>query len=561
MSRDGNGPQLFILDLAEGGEARITQMPNGLVAFEWASNTQVLATAKCVLPAQGMTETVASSKHPPQVITRMPYKTDGIGYTVGRQIHLFSIDVETGEHRQLTDGAFNVRSFGLSRDGSRIAYARTREGRLAHRTDIWISGTDGSDARQLSRDVASTQYPVFSGDGKFVAFIGSPGEGEARTQVWLADLQADKIKPLGDADLEAVPALPRWRDYDSLAFIHANRGRQHVSCIDVHSGEVKTLVGGDRHVSTFDLSASGIAFSAADAAHAPEIYIAANDGGNERRVTSFNAWWEERTPLRAEMLSFEVPDGGDGTETIEGWLIRAEKTTGATPLLVDAHGGPQSYALLDHAAHAYWPVLAARGWSILALNPVGSSSYGKCFADRLLGNWGRGDLKQYIAAVQSLQQQGKADTRVAITGKSYGGYLAAWAIGQTEMFKAAVVSAPVSNLESHMGTSDSGYYVSPYSLGADPEDVRRRYHELSPIEHLDNAKTPTLILQGEDDQRCPLGQSEELFSTLMRVSRCEPVLVIYPGADHQLASSGKPSLREDYHSRIVDWLVRWCEGQ
>jgi dipeptidyl aminopeptidase/acylaminoacyl peptidase len=227
-------------------------------------------------------------------------------------------------------------------------------------------------------------------------------------------------------------------------------------------------------------------------------------------------------------------------------------------LLVDAHGGPQSYALLDHAAHPYWPVLCARGWTVLALNPVGSSSYGEEFARRLLGEWGRGDLKQVLAAVDQLQRDGIAKGKVAITGKSYGGYLSAWAIGQTRRFAAAVVSAPVVNLESHMGCSDSGYYVSPYAMDATPEEQRKRYHDLSPVEHLENVTTPTLILQGQSDERCPAGQSEELFSALMRNCDVATELVLYPGANHQLASHGKPSMRKDYHQRLVEWLQRWC---
>jgi Tol biopolymer transport system component len=67
-----------------------------------------------------------------------------MGYMLKREIHLFRLDVASGEHRQLTDGAFDVWASIASPDGRHIAYSRTREGRFAHRTDLWVCDSDGS---------------------------------------------------------------------------------------------------------------------------------------------------------------------------------------------------------------------------------------------------------------------------------------------------------------------------------------------------------------------------------------------------------------------------------
>ena len=85
---------------------------------------------------------------------------------------------------------------------------------------------------------------------------------------------------------------------------------------------------------------------------------------------------------------------------------------------------------------------------------------------------------------------------------------------------------------------------------------RERWRHLSPASYCDRVATPTLLLQGEADGRCPLGQSEELFAGLVRCSDAETRLVVYPAASHALSKSGKPSHRRDYHQRIVDWVER-----
>lgn len=106
-------------------------------------------------------------------------------------------------------------------------------------------------------------------------------------------------------------------------------------------------------------------------------------------------------------------------------------------------------------------------------------------------------------------------------------------------------------------TSDSGYYVGPYDMFKKVVDDRERYRRLSPVQHLKNATTPTLIRQGEDDLRCPLEQSEEIFSLLMQEQKAPAELVIYPSAHHSLAEDGKPSQRLHYHGAITDWCERW----
>jgi dipeptidyl aminopeptidase/acylaminoacyl peptidase len=145
---------------------------------------------------------------------------------------------------------------------------------------------------------------------------------------------------------------------------------------------------------------------------------------------------------------------------------------------------------------------------------------------------------------------------VAISGKSYGGFLSGYAIGNTDLFKAAVVMAPVGNIETHYGTSDGGYYADPLYMGTAPRFDRELARKLSPMRHVEESTTPTLFLQGKDDERCPKCQSEELFVSMYRAGRAPAELVLYPGESHAFLGEGKPSCRQDAATRIVEWIGR-----
>jgi dipeptidyl aminopeptidase/acylaminoacyl peptidase len=256
-----------------------------------------------------------------------------------------------------------------------------------------------------------------------------------------------------------------------------------------------------------------------------------------------------------ERRIFPSPNGG----TIDGWLMLPAAGEGNYPLLLDIHGGPHGFVGNYFAlSHFYRYVLASKGWAVLTLNPSGSASYGEKFAHSIRGRWGEYDMPEQMAAIDVLISEGIVDRdRLSVVGYSYGGYMAAWMIGHTDRFKAAVVGAPITNLTSFIGTSDIGKWYISWEMGGDmamnPEILQR----LSPVSYVERVTTPTLILHGEADDRCPIGQAEEFFMGLMQSS--VPVeFVRYPSSSHLFHSHGLPSHRMDYNIRIVEWVKRYA---
>ena len=91
-------------------------------------------------------------------------------------------------------------------------------------------------------------------------------------------------------------------------------------------------------------------------------------------------------------------------------------------------------------------------------------------------------------------------------------------------------------------------------MGGDPFDIPEVYDRLSPIRRAHRIQAPTLILQGMDDQRCPVGQAEQLYTTLVRAGLEDVRLVLFPQGQHHLSSTGRPSHREAWYGQLVDWL-------
>lgn len=569
-SRADRGLQLYSIS-PTGGEARqLCNFELGVVEHAWSPDGKTLA----VLASMDNTPASLSGEPNPdgvdvEVISRLPYKLDGLGYTLRETIHLFVVDVSTGKSRQLTSGYFEVRDMAWAPDGKKIYISRTRDTRLAHRTDLWSVDTVSGDMRQLTDSVGMAQTPRPAPDGKTIVFDGSEHDGDAQIRLWRYACDTGSVSSLGDEDIEVVDGTSMTWDADGtgLTFLLARRGLQEVAHIDLETGAYRQKVGGSWHISDFRVLKSGsIAFQAETPTMTNQLFVQDPDQSEPRRLSHLNGWWQEAEAPRYTLRAFNVPDGEGGTEDVDGWVITPRTAGKPGPLLLDIHGGPASYALLAYTSHPYWPLLVEKGWTILALNAVGSSSYGREFAARLRSRWGDLDLEQHLAAADTLTREGVCNGKLAVTGKSYGGYAAAWAITRDRHFDAAVILAPVTNLETHYGTSDSGYYADAYELDGTPsegdgDENRVPYARNSPSRYAGRVKTPTLLLQGKDDQRCPLSQAEDFFVRLFTGGDVPAEMALYPGASHHFLETGKPSQRVDVVRRMLTWLERWTSGQ
>jgi dipeptidyl aminopeptidase/acylaminoacyl peptidase len=205
-------------------------------------------------------------------------------------------------------------------------------------------------------------------------------------------------------------------------------------------------------------------------------------------------------------------------------------------------------------------MLTGAGYAVLFVNQRGSTGYGDEFSTRIIGDWGNLDYKDLMAGVDFVIQKGIADPdRLGCCGLSGGGNLTCWIVGQTDRFKAAVPENPVTNWVSMYGVADIGPWFVPAEMGELPHEIPEVYRRCSPITYAHRCTTPTLLIQGEHDYRCPTEQSEQFYAVL-KASGCVVEMVRLPASFHAASIRGAPVVRRIQNEALLDWMNRYVLG-
>jgi dipeptidyl aminopeptidase/acylaminoacyl peptidase len=317
-------------------------------------------------------------------------------------------------------------------------------------------------------------------------------------------------------------------------------------------GSVATFLGEGRAIVgdlCSDRAGSRFAYVMSTPTTLDDVFV--HDAAGSRRVTDVMKAWPDGAACAApEFFTVRAPDGGES----ECAYLAPERTEGPAPMVLVVHGGPHGAwgdnLYLEHH------ILREMGFGVLWVNPRGSSGYGVAFAHQVIGHWGDGDMSDLLAAVDRMVAAGRADPkRLAIMGTSYGGFMSSWVIGHDDRFRTAIVQAPLTNHISFFGTSDIGPFFVKHQLGVKglETDLATMWHR-SPLKYAPNVKCPVLLVCGENDDRCPIGQSEEYY-TALREHGVKTEFLRYPGASHGLGSIAPPSHRLHRQQAVVDWLA------
>jgi dipeptidyl aminopeptidase/acylaminoacyl peptidase len=324
----------------------------------------------------------------------------------------------------------------------------------------------------------------------------------------------------------------------------------------------QTVVARRWEVIAFDLARQSgqIGFVACTPERPPDLYTAAPDGSDERRLTDFNARFLARKQVMpVEEIWITAPDGVE----IQGWLIQPPGFDPAHkyPLAVEIHGGPHAmWGPSTLSMWHEWQCLAARGYVVFFCNPRGSEGYGYAFCDAIHGRWGDADMPDILAGVDHVVSQNYIDPdRMAVTGGSYGGFMTAWIVGHDARFAAAVSQRGVYHLSSFFGSTDIPEFIEG-EFDTRPWEAYERLWRHSPLAYVEHIKTPLLILHSERDFRVPIPDGEHLFLTLRWLKR-EVEFVRYPREGHELSRSGEPRHRVDRLNRILDWFDKYCRPE
>jgi dipeptidyl aminopeptidase/acylaminoacyl peptidase len=532
-ARGDEKPQVYLLPM-NGGEAQpLTAAEAGVNAFEWSPTGGGIAyvaqdpSPESAAKAAGDDEIVASEGFGPQ--------------------RLSVIDLHSKTARKVLSGdRWAIGMFAWTPGGERLVATASdgfRPEGVINRL-FEISAAEGA-----MREIGTLEGVEFSDlrvspDGRLAAFIGS-GDGPMPHDLYVQPLAGGAARNLTGAGSPAGvdrPVIdPAWTGPSALTFATEEGFGGAVYSLSTASGRARELRRfRDQSVSSFAVSGDRMIYAKASSVAPVEVW--ASMGGTERQVTNLHPGF---TALVEPQL-IKYP-GADGFE-IEAQVFTPPGATGASPLVVLVHGGPTGR--WSHSLNNWAQLLVREGIVVLAPNIRGSVGYGYAFVKSNRADWGGGDFRDVMAGVDHMIAQGIADpARLGIAGWSYGGYMSAWAVTQTQRFKAAVVGAAMLDLETQWGTEEAS--IIPYDswyVGT-PWNNRADFARMSPITHVKNVTTPTLLLVGEDDPVDPIAQSRQFFRAL-RMNGVEAELVVYPREGHRI--------NEELHARdVLTRTTRW----
>lgn len=403
---------------------------------------------------------------------------------------------------------------------------------------------------------------AFSPDGKHLAMISAADRHDpAAGRLMVGSIDSGRLRNILP-DYPGHVADVAWSDPETIAFVGDEGLGTVLGRVKVDGSGFSTLSTGDLIVTGFSVAWNGrtAALVGQSSRHPGEVFRV-ELGGMPRvaRLTDSNPWLAGMAFAAQEAVSYRSRDGLE----LQGVLIRPLGVPFGTraPLVLDVHGGPESH-VRDGWVTAYsmpGQVLAAKGVGVFLPNYRGSTGRGVAFSKLGQGDPAGREFDDLIDAVDHLVATGIADpSRVGITGGSYGGYATAWCSTRySDRFAAGVMFVGISDKISKTGTTDIPEEEFLVHARRRPWDDWQALLERSPIYHVENARTPLLILHGKEDPRVFPGQSLELYRFLKVRGQAPVRLVLYPGEGH---GNLRAASRLDYNLRMVRWLTHYLQG-
>lgn len=590
-------PQLHVVEAAGGEPVRLTAAPLGVSDLRWSPDGSRLVVVARVPDEGRYVEGGEPGAEAPRLITTYQHRADGVGFVRDRRQHLAVVDLPLGADgalavprpvegaeglgagRAITSGDLDVVAPRWAPDGRHVvAVAAVHQGADGDlRADAVLVDADGAlgdgapgrlvpltDAAAGSTLGVLGALPAADGTGLWLLAqdLGPGGLGfiAAQTALYRLDLPGGVTGAPGEVRRLTDPETLDLTDVlveseDDVLVADQRRGAVVLLAVPRSGGAPRVLLDDPAVVRGASAAAGVVAVSAADPTSSGEVLVLRLGGGDVAGPTVLT---DLGGPLRARVrvpraIETAAPDG----YPVHGWVTLPDPErfgAGPYPTLLLIHGGPFSQyttGLFDEVQ-----VAVGAGYAVVHGNPRGSSGYGAAHGRAITGAFGTVDTDDVLALLDAaLDEPGSAldRERVGVMGGSYGGYLTAWLTTRTHRFRGAIVERGFLDPVSFVGSSDIGWFFGLEYLGdaATPEEAAAVAAQ-SPMAHVGEVRTPTLVIHSEQDWRCPVEQGQRWFVELKR--RGVPVeLLLFPGEGHELTRSGRPSHRRARFEHVLRW--------
>ncbi len=560
--------QIWRIALDGAGVVPITTVVGGIGNFELSADGESIIYTKASDEDEGEWKALRSKFSEVEYGTRKKTKTV-----------LVKLDLNTWQTTPIKEYAGAIDGFAISPDGMRIAMIAASDGEVITMEggsevailDVSTGATadlpDEEWRKNLPSPYGRLWGPVWSADSQALAFAvgfdAYPSEIFVATWTGQAAPQIRKVSRPGEVSLHGGVdggGVLQWRGKShDLLFLGDDRARVRIYCANnvTAGGPIDSITDGDVVVSTFvtERASDGAAAIIARPDRMQDVYSL---DGNE---------WKQLTDIHSHTRDWALPKIsvvkwlGHNGDQVEGILeLPADYEAGnRLPLVVNLHGGPTSAWPCEMLFGFTGSILyAGQGYAFFSPNYHGSTGYGDEFITDLVGRENGIEVDDILKGVDQLIADGIVDQdRVAVAGWSNGGYLTNCLISTTDRFKAASSGAGIAEKTMEWGTNDEPAFTLVFA-GGTPWQVPDAYRRASPIFNFGQVKTPTLFHVGENDMRCPRGQSEMAFRALKKYLNIDSELLVYPGEGHSLRTYSNRKAKMTWE---LAWFDHYLKGK
>jgi dipeptidyl aminopeptidase/acylaminoacyl peptidase len=513
---DNAHSEIYVMRLDGGTAQAVTHIKAGVDQFAWRPDSRALVyAASDADPVRQGAERFRDSF----IFTTEPI----VARKYPQPSHLFGLSLDDGKTTQLTSGPESVATgeaeskLSWSPDGKTIAFTLVPNAILNDQSYSRIALLDVAtkSVRPLTGRSSWESDPMFSPDGTHIAYTCSIGD----PQINLAEVCV--TTPSGGVGTPVSAAIDRpvqdaaWaHDSQSVLLAVPNRGYLALYRAPLAGAPAPINLGG-LNISSPLSGAVGpdgeVVFTGSSTKQPAELFAHAA-GGATAKLTDFNAALAQLDLASAQRITFPTSAGTQGDGVL--YLPPGFRPERKYPMVVFIHGGPTSSSTLSFS---FWAqVMAARGWLVLQPNYRGSDDLGLKYQRAVLYDPEDGPGKDIVAAIQAVSARGIVDeSRIAVSGWSYGGIMTAWMISKYHIWRAAVSGASVDDWVADYGTADDSladedlFHGSPF-VGANAAEWRRA----SAISYVNDVTTPVLILSDVGDNRDSFATSSMYWRAL-----------------------------------------------
>ncbi len=569
-NREGKS-QIFLYDLNNNSIQKLTNYQYSIESIQWSPDDNYILFSSFIDSERDtlieMPDKPKGAKwnDPPVEISDLNYRYDSSGYRKPGEVQFFTIPINGGTPRQISNIKPEKRAGqGVWLGNDKVIFSANLNEDSDYNTnnsEIYVLNLDSGEHKALTSRNGPDYSPKVSHDNSMIAYLGYDDEylGYQQNSIYIMNSDgSDKYKIQLDIDRN-ISNIYWSGDNKKIFFQFDDKGVTRIASTTLdgkfkkevdevgglsfsrpYSGGFFSLSKNNRYSFTY-----GTAYNPAD--------VAVGYRGSKKRLTNLNKdLFDYKNLGNVEEIWYESSYDG---KMIHGWVVKPPNFDSSKkyPLILEIHGGPHTNYGFHFSSEVQ--LFASKGYVVLYTNPRGSTSYGKEFANLIHHNYPSEDYDDLISGVDFVIEKGYIDeANLFVTGGSGGGVLTSWIVGKTDRFTAAVVAKPVINWYSFVLYADNIGYFYKYWFKDFPWDNPESYLERSPISYVGNVKTPTMVLTGEKDYRTPMAESEQFYAGL-KLNKVETMLVRIPNANHGIAS--KPSNLIAKVNAIIAWFEKY----